>query len=85
MQELHEEILAQLKIQDEKQDSLAKCVAVLNERITHHCSVEHKDFDTLLDVVRQGKALSKVIGVIIAAIAGLAATYDWIVTHLRLH
>lgn len=85
MQELHEEILAQLKTQDEKQDNLAKCVAVLNERITHHCNVEHKDFDTLLDVVRQGKALSKVVGVVIAAIAGLAATYDWIVSHLRLH
>ena len=44
--------------------------------------VEHKDFNSLLDTVRQGKAAAKTISILIAALAAVASAVAWIVDHL---
>lgn len=46
--------------------------------------VEHRDFNLLLDVVRQGKAAAKVVTILIAALAGIASAVGWIIDHIRM-
>lgn len=81
-QMIYEEILTQLRSLDERVDQLSNANAVINERLTHHMQVEHKDFDMLIDVIRQGKAAGKVIAALIGLGASLVAGWDWIVNHL---
>jgi hypothetical protein len=44
--------------------------------------VEHKDFNSLLEFVQQGKATAKVLSVVIAGLVALASAVAWIVDHL---
>lgn len=80
--QLLQEILDRVKEVGEQANENAKCLAVLNDRLKHHMEVEHKDFNSLIDVVRQGKTAAKTISILIAALAAVASAVAWIVDHL---
>lgn len=80
--QLLQEILDRVKEASEQANQNAKCLAVLNDRVKHHMEVEHKDFNSLLDTVRQGKAAAKTISILIAMLAALASAAAWIIDHL---
>lgn len=80
--QLLQEILDRVKEAGEQANENAKCLAVLQDRLKHHMEVEHKDFNSLIDVVRQGKTAAKTISILIAALAAVASAVAWIVDHL---
>ena len=80
--QLLQEILDRVKEANEQANENAKCLAVLHDRFKHHMEVEHKDFNSLIDVVRQGKTAAKTISILIAALAAVASAVAWIVDHL---
>ena len=80
--QLLQEILDRVKETSEQANENAKCLAVLHDRLKHHMEVEHKDFNSLIDVVRQGKTAAKTISILIAALAAVASAVAWIVDHL---
>lgn len=81
-QQLLQEILDRVKEASEQANTNAKCLAVLSERVNHHCNVEHKEFDILLEAVRQGKATAKVLSIIIAGIVAVSSAVAWIIDHI---
>lgn len=83
--QLLQEILDRVKEASEQANTNAQTLAVLQDRMNHHMDVEHRDFNALLDVVRQGKAAAKVITILIAALAGIASFAGWVIDHLRIH
>lgn len=80
--QLLQDILERLNVIDKQGDDNAKCLAVLHDRLKHHMEVEHRDFDSLIDVVRQGKTAAKTVSILIAGIAAVASAVAWIVDHL---
>ena len=81
-QTLLTEILDRLSAIDKQGNENSKCLAVLSDRLKHHMEVEHKDFNSLLEFVQQGKATAKVLSVVIAGLVALASAVAWIVDHL---
>ena len=80
--QLLQEILDRVKEAQEQANKNAQVLAVLHDRLKHHMEVEHKDFNSLIDVVRQGKTAAKTISILIAALAAVASAVAWIVDHL---
>ena len=81
-QMLLNEILDRLNAIDKQGDENAKCLAVLHDRLKHHTEVEHRDFNSLLEFVQQGKATAKVLSITIAALVALASGVAWLVDHI---
>jgi len=44
--------------------------------------IEHRDFNSLLEFVQQGKATAKVLSMTIAALVALASGVAWLVDHI---
>lgn len=83
--QLLQEILDRVKEAGEQAHANAKSLVVLSERMDHHCNTEHKEFDGLLDTVREGRAAAKIISILLAFLAATASAVAWIIDHLRIH
>lgn len=81
-QTLLKEILEQVKEAGKQSEANAKCLAVLHDRLKHHMEVEHKEFDVLINVIREGKGAAKALSILVAALAAIASFAAWVYDHL---
>ena len=85
--ELIREVLSQLDKLDKKVTEVATAQAVRDERYDVMASNfrEHtKHIEELLGVLNQGKTAAKLVAALIAFLAGVGATWDWLISHIRI-
>lgn len=85
--ELNNEILSQLKSLDKKMEQMATDNAVRDERYSvfaENFKLRTQHISELMGVLNQGKTAAKLIAGLIAVLAGLGATWDWLVAHIRI-
>lgn len=86
-QELLKEVLVQLQRLDGKVSAMATDQAVREERydvFADNFKQRTQDIKELMSVLNQGKTAAKLIAALIALLAGVGATWDWIVAHIRI-
>lgn len=86
-QDLLREVLAQLQSLDTKVSAMAVEQAVREERydvFAENFKQHTKNIEELMGVLNQGKTAAKLVAALIAFLAGLGATWDWIVAHIRI-
>ncbi len=86
-QELLKEVLNQLQHLDDKVSAMATAQAVREERydvFADNFKQHTQDIKELMGVLNQGKTASKLVAALIAFLAGVGATWDWIVAHIRI-
>ena len=86
-EELLKEVLVQLKELDDKVSAMAVEYAVREERydvLAAHFKERTKHIEDLMNVMNQGKTTAKLVAALIAFLAGIGATWDWIVAHIRI-
>ena len=85
--DLNQEILSQLKSLDQKIDKMAVEQAVREERyetFAENFKLRTQHISELMGVLNQGKTVAKLIAGLIAVLAGVGATWDWLVAHIRI-
>ena len=85
--ELIREVLSQLDNLDKKVTEVATAQAVRDERYDTMVAnfKEHtKHIEELMCVLNQGKTAAKLVAALIAFLAGVGATWDWIVAYIRI-
>jgi hypothetical protein len=85
--ELNNEILSQLKNLDSKIEKMAVEQAVREERyetFAENFKLHTQHISELMGVLTQGKTAAKLVAGLIAVLAGLGATWDWLVAHIRI-
>ena len=85
--DLNQEILSQLKSLDDKMDKMATDNAVRDERynvFAENFKLRTQHISELMGVLNQGKTVAKLIAGLIAVLAGVGATWDWLVAHIRI-
>jgi len=85
--ELNNEILSQLKNLDSKIEKMAVEQAVREERyetFAENSKLQTQHISELMGVLNQGKTAAKLVAGLIAVLAGLGATWDWLVAHIRI-
>lgn len=85
--DLNQEILSQLKNLDSKIEKMAVEQAVRDERYDTMVAnfKEHtKHIEELMGVLNQGKTAAKLVAALIAFLAGVGATWDWLISHIRI-
>ena len=85
--DLNQEILSQLKSLDQKIDKMAVEQAVREERyetFAENFKLRTQHISELMGVLNQGKTAAKLIAGLIALLAGIGATWDWLVAHIRI-
>ncbi len=86
-QELLKEVLNQLQHLDDKVSAMATAQAVREERydvFADNCKQRTQDIKELMGVLNQGKTAAKLVAALIAFLAGVGATWDWIISHIRI-
>lgn len=86
-EELLKEVLVQLKELDNKVSAMAVEYAVREERydvLAATFKERTKHIEDLMNVMNQGKTAAKLVAALIAFLAGIGATWDWIVAHIRI-
>jgi len=86
-EELLREVLTQLRELDNKVSALATEYALLAERydvLETSFKEQTKHIEELMSVMKQGKTAAKLVAALIAFVAGIGATWDWIVAHIRI-
>lgn len=86
-QDLLREVLAQLQSLDTKVSAMAVEQAVREERydvFAENFKQRTRNIEELMGVLNQGKTAAKLVAALIAFLAGLGATWDWIVAHIRI-
>lgn len=86
-EELLKEVLVQLKELDDKVSAMAVEYAVRGERydvLAANFKERTKHIEELMNVMNQGKTTAKLVAALIAFLAGIGATWDWIVAHIRI-
>jgi hypothetical protein len=85
--DLNHEMLSQLKSLDGKMDKMATDNAVRDERyetFAENFKLHTQHISELMGVLNQGKTAAKLVAGLIAVLAGLGATWDWLVAHIRI-
>lgn len=86
--DLNNEILSQLRSLDSKIEKMAVEQAVREERyetFAENFKLHHtQHISELRGVLNQGKTAAKLVAGLIAVLAGLGATWDWLVAHIRI-
>ena len=85
--ELIREVLSQLDKLDKKVTEVATAQAVRDERYDVMAANfrEHtKHIEELMGVLNQGKTAAKLVAALIAFLAGIGATWDWLISHIRI-
>lgn len=86
-EELLKEVLVQLKELDDKVSAMAVEYAVHKEHyavLASNFKEQTKHIEDLMNVLNQGKTTAKLVAALIAFLAGIGATWDWIVAHIRI-
>ena len=86
-EELLREVLTQLRELDNKVSALATEYALLAERydvLETSFKEQTKHIEELMSVMKQGKTAAKLVAALIAFVAGIGATWDWLVAHIRI-
>lgn len=86
-EDLLRQVLAQLKDLDDKVSAMAVEYAVREERydvLALHFKERTQHIEELMNVMNQGKTAAKLVAALIAFLAGIGATWDWIVAHIRI-
>lgn len=86
-QELIREVIKQLQALDEKVSAIATDQAVRDERynvFAENFKQRTKNIEELMGVLNQGKTAAKLVAMLIAFLAGMGATWDWLVSHIRI-
>ena len=86
-QELLKEVLNQLQHLDDKVSAMATAQAVRDERydtMAANFKESTKHIEELMGVLNQGKTAAKLVAALIAFLAGVGATWDWIISHIRI-
>ena len=81
------EVLQRLKDLDDKVSTMAVEYAVREERydvLAANFKERTKHIEDLMNVLNQGKTAAKLVAALIAFLAGIGATRDWIVAHIRI-
>lgn len=81
------EVLQRLKDLDDKVSAMAVEYAVREERydvLAANFKERTKHIEELMNVMNQGKTTAKLVAALIAFLAGIGATWDWIVAHIRI-
>lgn len=82
-----QDVLNSLHELNEKVSELALSQARSEVRYAHlseEGKAKEAKLDELVAVLNQGKVAAKVLAVLVAIIAGLGTTWDWIVAHIRI-
>jgi len=85
--ELIREVLSQLDNLDKKVTEVATAQAVRDERydtMAANFRERTKHIEELMGVLNQGKTAAKLVAALIAFLAGIGATWDWIISHIRI-
>lgn len=85
--DLNNEILSHLRNLDEKMDKMAAENIVREERyetFAENFKLRTQHISELMGVLNQGKTAAKLIAGLIAVLAGIGATWDWLVAHIRI-
>ena len=86
-EDLLRQVLAQLKELDDKVSAMAVEYAVREERydvLAANFKERTQHIEELMNVMNQGKTAAKLVAALIAFLAGIGATWDWIVAHIRI-
>ena len=86
-QDLLQEVLKQIQHLDDKVSEMATNQAVREERydvFAENFKQHTQDIKELMGVLNQGKTVAKLIAGLIAVLAGVGATWDWLVAHIRI-
>ncbi len=86
-QELLKEVLNQLQHLDDKVSAMATAHAVREERydvFAENFKQRTQDLKELMGVLNQGKTAAKLVAALIAFLAGVGATWDWLISHIRI-
>ncbi len=86
-EDLLRQVLTQLKELDDKVSAMAVEYAVREERydvLVANLKERTKHIEELMNVMNQGKTVAKLVAALIAFLAGIGATWDWIVEHIRI-
>lgn len=86
-EELLREVLTQLRELDNKVSAMATEDALREERydvLETSFKEWTKHIEELMSVMNQGKTAAKLVAALIAFLAGIGATWDWIVAHIRI-
>ena len=85
--ELIREVLSQLDNLDKKVTEVATAQAVRDERydtMEANFRESTKHIEELMGVLNQGKTAAKLVAALIAFLAGIGATWDWLISHIRI-
>jgi hypothetical protein len=86
-EELLREVLTQLRELDNKVSAMATEYALREERydvLATSFKERTKHIEELMSVMNQGKTAAKLVAALIAFVAGIGATWDWLVAHIRI-
>lgn len=86
-EDLLRQVLAQLKDLDDKVSAMTVEYAVREERydvLAATFKERTKHIEDLTNVMNQGKTAAKLVAALIAFVAGIGATWDWLVAHIRI-
>ena len=86
-EDLLRQVLSQLKDLDDKVSAMTVEYAVREERydvLAATFKERTKHIEDLMNVMNQGKTAAKLVAALIAFFAGIGATWDWIVAHIRI-
>ena len=86
-EEILREVLTQLRELDNKVSAMATEYALLAERydvLETSFKEQTKHIEELMSVMKQGKTAAKLVAALIAFVAGIGATWDWLVAHIRI-
>ena len=86
-EELLREVLTQLRELDNKVSAMATEYALREERYDVLATIfkeRTKHIEELMSVMNQGKTAAKLVAALIAFVAGIGATWDWLVAHIRI-
>lgn len=86
-EEILREVLTQLRELDNKVSAMATEYALREERydvLATSFKERTKHIEELMSVMNQGKTAAKLVAALIAFVAGIGATWDWLVAHIRI-
>jgi DNA-binding sugar fermentation-stimulating protein len=85
--ELIREVLGRIDDLDRKITTVVTEQAIRDERydvLATNFKERTKHIEELMGVLNQGKTAAKLVAALIAFLAGLGATWDWIIAHIRI-
>lgn len=85
--ELIREVLSQLDRLDKKVTEVETAQAIREERydvMASNFRESTKHIEALMGVLNQGKTAAKLVAALIAFLAGVGATWDWLISHIRI-